>query len=201
MKKTRLLFAVSFLQGGCIMGYEILVPKLIAPFFGGSVYVWASSLIFSMLGLTTGYFVAGRFADKQPLALARNVLAMAGSFILLITLASPILNEFLLEIPLRQGIVLSSFMHLFPVFVCLGMISPLIISILSTFTGEASGKAAGRIFATSTVAGIVFSMITGFYLIPEQGIFSTAIVLTFCSFLASTILHTLRSSEPLITAK
>jgi hypothetical protein len=188
------VYLVSFLQGGCIMGYELLVPKLQAPYFGGSIYVWASSLVFSMLGLAAGYYVAGSAARTNVLAKARRSLIYAAVLIALLTSVSGTLNGFLLEVPLKAGIVTSSFIHLVPVYFFLGMISPLLIALITTPGGEHVGHAAGNIFACSTIAGICFSLLTGFYLIPEQGLLIVSMFLTACLLIA-TILLLIKKNE------
>jgi hypothetical protein len=43
------LFAVAFIEGGALMAVEIVGAKLVGPYYGSSLYVWAA-----VLGLTLG---------------------------------------------------------------------------------------------------------------------------------------------------
>jgi hypothetical protein len=193
MKRSVDIYLVSFLQGGTIMGYELLVPKIIAPFFGGSIYVWACSLVFSMLGLAMGYYFSGRIVknehqEKEIIITSRNILLLAAVMLLLIVQLSGHINEALLSVPLKAGIITSSFIILTPVYFLLGMVSPLLIRILIMSSGDLSGKPAGNIFACSTAAGIVYSIVAGFYLIPELGLLITSIVLGASLMIAASVL-------------
>jgi predicted membrane-bound spermidine synthase len=60
------------------------------------------------------------------------------------------------------------------------MVSPLLIKSLTT-SREESGKKAGEVYAISTMGGILFCFLTGFYLIPQWG-------LNYSLFITSTLL-------------
>ena len=159
------------------MGYEILTPRLLAPAFGSSLYVWGCSLVFTMAGLATGYYFSSRVTEKALLSRISGSLLIAMFLLLLLTFTSDPLNDALLSMNLKPGIVLSSFLHLFPVLLLLGMVSPLLISALKN--ERSHGKNTGIVFGASTLSGIAFSLFTGFYLIPEQGLFITGLFLSF----------------------
>lgn len=53
------LYLIAFIEGGSVMAIELAGAKMIAPFFGTSLYVWASALAVTLGGLTTGYFAGG----------------------------------------------------------------------------------------------------------------------------------------------
>jgi len=46
------------------MATELFGAKLIAPFFGSSLYVWAGVLGITMLALMMGYYVGGFLSSK-----------------------------------------------------------------------------------------------------------------------------------------
>lgn len=183
-------YAISFLQGGVIMGYELLVPKLIAPFFGGSLYVWGCSIVFTMTGLAAGYYLSGVVIKKYTAEkVCRAALLGAMLFIVLITVLGARFNNLFLSMELKSGIILTSFVHLVPVLSCLGIVSPALIA--SVNDHQEKGKSAGFIFAVSTFAGIFFSLLTGFYLIPETGLLSTSFVLITTLFVAALMVRVL----------
>ena len=62
--KKNYLFLLSFLEGGAVMACELIGAKLLAPFFGTSLYVWAAALALTLGGLTLGYFIGGKLSKK-----------------------------------------------------------------------------------------------------------------------------------------
>lgn len=193
MKSSKLtgvfVYCCCFLQGGTIMGYELLIPKLNAPYFGSSLYAWSSSLILTMAGLASGYYLSGKLENSRSAFHIRNILVLAATLLLFVSVTSNMLNNALLHLPLKQGIVLSSLIHLFPVLLCLGMVSPLLIAVLGNSKAEHKGRSAGRIFSVSTIAGIIFSLLAGFYMIPELGLMATAGILTITLLMAALLMH------------
>ena len=47
------------------MAVELMGAKLVAPFYGNSLYVWTAVLTITVLGLTLGYYTGGRLAKKE----------------------------------------------------------------------------------------------------------------------------------------
>jgi hypothetical protein len=58
------LYCTVFLTGAAVMVIELLGTRLIAPFYGASLYVWASLISVTMIALAIGYFAGG--ADYYP---------------------------------------------------------------------------------------------------------------------------------------
>jgi hypothetical protein len=57
--RRNLLLLVAFIEGGSVMAIELAGAKMVAPFYGTSLYVWASVLAVTLGGLTTDYFLGG----------------------------------------------------------------------------------------------------------------------------------------------
>ena len=57
------LYLTVFLTGSSVMIIELLGTRLIAPFYGASLYVWSSLISVTMIALSIGYYVGGRWAD------------------------------------------------------------------------------------------------------------------------------------------
>ena len=60
VKKFPHLFLVLLIEGGALMAVELMGAKLVAPFYGNSLYVWTAVLTITVLGLTLGYYTGGR---------------------------------------------------------------------------------------------------------------------------------------------
>ena len=170
------LFVVSFVEGGAVMAVEIVGAKLVGPFYGSSLYVWAAVLALTLGGLTTGYFLGGlvsrRFPCKRTLCL---VMLASALLVLLMPWSAQYVMTATLGLDLRLGITLSGLVFLVPPLVCFGMVSPLIIRLVTTHDARA-GHAAGTVYAISTVGGILATYIVAFYAIPEAGMRESLLV-------------------------
>src|SRR5512145_1539188 len=48
------------------MALEIVGSRVVAPQFGSSIFVWGSLISVFLGGLSVGYYVGGRLADRWP---------------------------------------------------------------------------------------------------------------------------------------
>ena len=60
------------------MVIELLGTRMIAPFYGASIYVWSSLISVTMIALSLGYFVGGRWADSSKRIGLSLIIALAG---------------------------------------------------------------------------------------------------------------------------
>jgi MFS family permease len=175
------LYIISFIEGAALMAIELLGAKMIAPFYGNSLYVWTAVLATTLGGLTLGYFFGGqlsaRFSNRKILNI---VIALSVLVVGLLPFTGTAIMNATLDLELRLGITISAFVILTPPLLLFGMVSPLIINMLSADPTKA-GSFAGIVYAVSTFGGILATFFMGFYLIPFVGIkastFGTAIAL------------------------
>lgn len=158
------------------MGAELLGAKMLAPYFGSSLYVWASVLAITLGGLAAGYYAGGvmSYKSKNPFVLFYVLLA-AATFTLLMPFTSKMILWAIGLHSLIPSVIASSIVILFPPVFMMGMVSPLIIRAITTDV-ESSGKAAGAIYAVSTVGGILATFAFGFIIIPEYGLTLPSII-------------------------
>ena len=64
--KKNLFYLTIFICGMSTMGIEISASRLLAPFFGASIFVWTNIIGIILISLSIGYFLGGKFADKHP---------------------------------------------------------------------------------------------------------------------------------------
>jgi len=168
------LIAISIIEGGAVMAVELLGAKLIAPSYGASLYVWATTLAVTMGGLTTGYLLGGVISEKYPHKLILHYIILASAiFVSIMPFTSSIIMSATLEMNIKLGIVISSLCFVFPPLVCFGMVSPLIIRLISREVKEV-GNSVGTIYSISTLGGILTTFLFGFFFIPKMGLdFST----------------------------
>jgi spermidine synthase len=171
------LYLLSFLEGGAVMACELIGAKMLAPFFGTSLYVWAAALGLTLGGLMSGYFLGGILSQRsgKNANLLYIILLLAGLFLFLMPFNSPWIMRATLQMSVQWGAVLSLLVFMFPPLVFMGMVSPVIINLL-TMDAAAAGNRAGNVYAISTLGGILITFLFGFYVIPEFGISRPAMV-------------------------
>ena len=163
------LFVVAFVEGGAVMAVEIVGAKLVGPYYGSSLYVWAAVLGLTLGGLTTGYFAGGAISRRYPCKRALyTIMLVSAVLVALMPWTARLIMEATLGMELRLGITLSALVFLFPPLVCFGMVSPMIIRLVATHDSRV-GHAAGTVYAISTTGGILVTYVVAFYAIPQVG--------------------------------
>ncbi len=174
--KKKLFYLLSFIEGGVVMSTELVGAKLLAPYFGTSLYVWACVMALTLGGLAGGYFFGGRLSVRKnhETILMASVLC-AAIYICCLPMLTFLFVYLASNFSLIPAALISSTFVLFPPVFIMGMVSPLIIKSI-TSSHEETGKKSGEIYAISTVGGICFTFITAFYAIPQWGLTITLIV-------------------------
>lgn len=176
--KTNLKFLsiLAFLEGGIVMCIELLGARFLAPVYGSSLEVWSIVLAVSVGALTLGYFAGGFFSNKKNKEnLLLLILISAGILIFLMPfLAKTIITNFNAESIILDSFKASLLFLAFPLFL-LGSSTPIIIELKNIKQTEI-GQTAGNVYAISTIGGILFTYLTGFYLIPNFGLTNTAMI-------------------------
>ena len=178
-----------FIAGASIMVLELLGSRMLAPFYGSTLFVWGSLIGVVLLGLSIGYSYGGKRADLNSSYMAFSLLIFgAGTYILVATLASADIFKFVLALNLgeRYGPLAAAILFLAIPSFLLGAVSPYAIK-LSTKSLASVGKTAGNLYSLSTMGSIVGTFATTFILIPELGIstilYSLSVILIIVSFI------------------
>ncbi|MEC4748386.1 fused MFS/spermidine synthase [Methylomicrobium sp. Wu6] len=162
------LYLTVFLTGASVMVIELLGTRMIAPFYGASLYVWSSLISVTMMALAIGYFIGGRWADRAKRAGLSLIIALAAVLTLLIPgLARPVLLA-TDPLGLRLGALVSALVLFLPSLTMLGMVGPFAIK-LATPRLDGVGSSAGSIYAVSTLGSVAGTLFLGFYLFPLLG--------------------------------
>lgn len=185
------LIATAFCSGMTIMAIEMTASRLMAPYFGNSVFIWTNLIGIIMLALSVGYWYGGKWADRNPTTDFLYTLILVCS-LFLFTL--PLIGPWIMDLGSSRvssgewSIVIYSFMTsliLFGMpFVFLGMISPTIIRLLTHKVKE-SGEIAGQVFAASTVGSIVGTFLPTLLLVPTIGTKRTMFLFAFVLLLVA----------------
>jgi hypothetical protein len=166
MKKF-LILSLAFSAGFSIMCFELLGGRMLAPFFGSSVYVWGSIITVFMLALSLGYLSGGRFSLFNPSLTRFGCIFLVAALTLLpVIFFSESILEFVferIEDPRYGSLVASSLIFLIPS-VIMGMIAPYSVRIL-TVSADSSGQTAGFLYFVSTLGSAIGTIMTSFYFV------------------------------------
>lgn len=187
------LRVVVFVSGGVSIGIELAASRLLAPFFGTSLFIWANLIGLTLIYLSIGYAVGGRIADRYPSEALLYAITTVAAFVtgLIPLIAGPILARSLtafvsLSVGAFYGALVGTLILFAVPVTLLGCVSPFAIRLaLRAVTG--AGNTSGSLYALSTVGSIVGTFVPTFLLIPRLGTFRTfylfAITLLAASFI------------------
>lgn len=166
------LYLVVLISGACVMVFELVMPRLFAPYFGTSTYIWTMAIGVVMASLSLGYYLGGKLADKKPGMRTLAIVFLAATALSFVTAWAR--DWLLVEMMIKPGEVLgraarASLLLLAPVGVVLGMVTPLAVEMLTKNRGSV-GRSAGNVYALSTLGSIGGTFAAGFWLIPSYGV-------------------------------
>ena len=174
-----ILLALVFIGGASVMTVEMSASRLLAPYFGTSLFIWANLIGLVMVYLTLGYWLGGKLADRYPRpSVLYSVTAIAGFTEGLIPIMSrPILSWSLTGLTDYQvGVFYGSLIGVILLFsvplLLLGFVSPFAVRLRSTTVSSAGGTA-GAVSALSTLGSILGTFVSVFLLIPYIGTAAT----------------------------
>ena len=164
---STVVIAMAFVSGFCIMTIEMLGARIMAPYFGGSQYVWGSLITIFMLALALGYLLGGRLSmrNPNPVTYAMFIIAAAVFALPIILFADVIMWPIFLTIEdPRYGSLFASIAMYFVPTCILGMISPYSVRLLVK-SQEHSGHMAGQLYFVSTMGSAAGTLGTSFYFV------------------------------------
>lgn len=185
------LIILVFLAGYLIMSLEILGGRLLAPFFGNSVYVWGSLIGVILIALAGGYYLGGwlseLYQDKEEKKGASFFLDKLFLFVVIFLLFDLFcylaVLKWLSSWDMIWGALASALVLFCVPMAALAAVSPLVIKILSE--QEKTGHSAGLVYTWGTIGSILGTFLTTFWLIPY---FGSRLTLYSCFFIALLIL-------------
>ncbi|MGC8780390.1 MAG: fused MFS/spermidine synthase, partial [Anaerolineae bacterium] len=172
-----------FTAGFATLGVELSAARLLDPWFGNSLIVWAGLIGLILLYLALGYALGGAIADRSPRLLTLlRLTGVAGLGIGLIpTVSRPVLLVASRGIAdLDAGLLAGSMAAVLILFAApvtlLGCVSPFAVR-LALHDVAGSGRVAGRLYAISTAGSILGAFLPVLLLIPNIGTRRTFAVL------------------------
>ena len=185
------LIPLVLVSGMTSLALEMCAERLMEPYFGTSLIVWASLIGLILVYLTVGYFVGGRLADRYP---SEQVLCVVTAAAALATSLIPLVSQQILQwsvTGLEQvsvSIFLSSLVGTILLFAVpvtlLGIVSPFAIRLLTKDVAQ-SGRSSGSLYAISTFGSIIGAFLPVLWLIPTFGVRRTLLIFGVLLFAAS----------------
>ena len=166
------VLATVFLCGGVLLGVEMAASRVLAPYFGNSLFVWAAIIGVILGGLAAGYWLGGALGDRwpSPLTLPLVIAAAAVSVLAIPLVDRPVIESVLRWDPgARLDPVVCTAILFLPMAVLLSAVGPIAVR-LQADALQHVGRTAGRTFAISTAGSIAGTFATAFWLIPELGV-------------------------------
>jgi spermidine synthase len=165
------ILAAVFISGAALLSVELAASRVLAPYFGNSLFVWGALIGVVLAGLSAGYALGGLLVDRYPsVRLLEGAIALGGVAVL----AVPLLDERVLRLVLdldpgpRLDPLLASVLLFGPASVVLASVTPIAVR-LRARSAERFGGTAGNLFAVSTLGSITGTFATAFFLVPEFG--------------------------------
>lgn len=181
-----LLSFVVFLGGAVMMSLEILASRLLAPYFGSSVYVWGSLIGVFLAALSGGYVLGGALADRRPDPRTfAGVVFVAGALLAPIpSVFAPVLGTLVhLDLGPKVGPLVGAILLFAVPSIALGMITPFAVR-LRAHDIERIGQTAGTLYAMGSAGSIAGTLATSFVLLNHLGVRSIVYLLAAASMTA-----------------
>ncbi len=188
-----LLILLVFVAGAASLAVELSASRLLAPYFGTSLFVWANLIGLILLYLTIGYYIGGRLADRFPRPGLLYILTTVAAFLigLIPFISRPILSWSLssfatYSISVFYGSLVSVILLFAIPMILLGCVSPFAIRLRVEQVGK-SGRTAGQLYAISTAGSILGTFLPVLWLIPTYGTYNTFLIFAVSLLLVSFI--------------
>src|SRR5437016_2721471 len=180
-----------FVAGAASLAVELAASRLLAPYFGTSLFVWANLIGLILLYLTIGYYLGGRIADRYPRPVVLYGLTSAAA--LLISAIPPLSRPILswsqsafatYSISVFYGSLVAVILLFALPMILLGCVSPFAIRLRIEQVGK-SGRTSGQLYAISTAGSILGTFLPVLWLIPTIGTYRTFLVIAVTLLLVS----------------
>jgi MFS family permease len=211
---SALLFLLIFCLGMLSMGLQLVASRVVAPFFGSSIFVWASLITTFLAAFSVGSFLGGLISVTLPprqRMIMGGVMAVCCASLIFNSLACYTVCDWLdLQIEsLALKLILTCLALYFIPVTMLSTVTPVCIAHYDRFR-KSAGRSAGLLNGISTLGNIVGVLISALVLIPNFGLrhllhfwwlCSCALLLPLWFVLYSPSLRSARSASDLVLDK
>jgi spermidine synthase len=171
MKGSPLFYYIAIaLTGAIVLGVEVLASRIQMPYFGVSLYIWASILTITLICLALGYFHGGRLTRQQS---AQELRFTFGTYIgygsialSCAALAYAYVFPWLATLDLVAGSFLACIFLMGVPLILFSALNPIVMVLVRADSQGAGDAGAGMVFFVSTLGSVLGVLITAFIFIP-----------------------------------
>lgn len=181
------ILVIGFLLGVALMGIEMAAIRMMTPYFGSGIDIWACMISTVMLSLMAGYYIGGMVADRSPKSetLGFAILAAGGFLLVLPSVVTPFLDFMLDNVGYDAGAALTAAMALmFVPLTLLSFFSPYAVRLLLA-DAEHGGRVAGSVYSITTVGNVIGTLGTALGLMRFMGskdiMYAFAVLIVLCA--------------------
>lgn len=168
-----ILNVVIFTTGASVLAIEIVATRILAPYFGTTIFTVTSVISVIMGALGVGYYFGGWLADRRDslvqfymIILLGGITVLGLEFIVTVYLKDWAYHFSIVEGPLYMSLVL----FFLPAFL-LGLLVPYAVRLQHDWLRDGgAGRIAGSVFFWSTAGSIAGCLVAGYFLIPNFGV-------------------------------
>ena len=162
--------ALIFFTGAGTLSLEVLASRVMTPYFGVSLYIWAAILSITLAFLAAGYYLGGRLSRRYEgadlMALFLTAPAASALSIALASALYPVLFPMISAVDLVFGSFVAGFVLLALPLTALSAMNPMLIALGRDRRARGDGGA-GRVFFISTIGSVAGVLATAFLFIPN----------------------------------
>ena len=181
------IYVCAVLLGASLMAFEILVSRMLTPYFGGDIYNWTAVISVVLFAMMIGYFIGGRLVDWRPTLRWASLFATVAAvcFLTIDLYAEALFLSLLQSIEDEHvGVLVAAFIVQIVPIAALGSYSPIAVRVALHDVNEA-GRVSGTIYAVSTIGNVIGTLGAALFLIPNfgvsQSVFGLAVVCLLCA--------------------
>ncbi len=174
MNRDTAYLAFIFITGAAVLALEVLASRIMTPYFGVSLYIWASILSITLVSLAVGYQLGGKLTGRlseETLEVLFLSAPVASSLSLALACAVyPVFFPWLTNFDLVVGCFVAGVVLLVPSLITLSSLNPILIAMRRRHT-EGRDAGAGQVLFISTIGSVAGVLLTAFLLIPNMANF------------------------------
>lgn len=177
-----LLYIIAFIAGLLITGIEISLGRLLAPYFGASLVVWAAIIGAVILAVSIGYVLGGIVIDKHPSVNVPIAALLVGAVLgAVLGVLTPSGLRLWMDGVYFHGLPywgrLTAILLMFGVScLVLAMVSPAVLR-LAIVRNEQVGVIAGRLYGFGSLGSVLGILLPAIWWIPNWGVKATFLFL------------------------